>query len=64
MTKKTDKLVPLKHVLATTGLSRSTVYRRSRDGNFPSPYLISSGSIRWKDSELQAWLDGLSKRRY
>jgi prophage regulatory protein len=64
MAKKNDKLVPLKYVLETTGLRRSTDYRRSRDGHFPSPYLISSGAIRWKDSELQAWLDGLSKRRY
>ena len=64
MPEETEKLVPLKTIMAVTGLSRSTVYRRARDGQFPSPYLVGSSSIRWKESEVRAWQDGLTKRRY
>jgi predicted DNA-binding transcriptional regulator AlpA len=33
----TDKIIRLKTVLARTGLSRSTVYRKIAEGTFPPP---------------------------
>jgi prophage regulatory protein len=36
-----EKIIRLKTVLARTGLSRSTMYRKIAEGNFPSQLKIS-----------------------
>jgi prophage regulatory protein len=36
-----EKIIRLKTVLARTGLSRSTMYRKSAEGTFPSQLKIS-----------------------
>jgi Prophage CP4-57 regulatory protein (AlpA) len=37
-----DRIVRLKTVLARTGLSRSTIYRKIAEGTFPSQLKIST----------------------
>lgn len=51
------RLVRLAEVCHTVGLSRSTIYKRVADGSFPAPVRVSLRSVRWRDSELSAWID-------
>ena len=37
-------------------LSRSTIWRRIRDGNFPAPIQISPGRVAWLESDILAWM--------
>jgi hypothetical protein len=37
--------------------SSSTLWRRVRDGSFPSPVKLSPGVTAWSASSVQAWLD-------
>ena len=37
-------------------LSRSTIWRRIRDGNFPAPIQISPGRVAWLERDILAWI--------
>jgi predicted DNA-binding transcriptional regulator AlpA len=50
-----DRLLPWKHVRELTGLSRTTVWRRQKAGDFPAPVVISPGRVGWRESEIVAW---------
>lgn len=39
------------------GLSKATIYRRIKDGSFPSPYRIDDKCVRWRKTELIRWQD-------
>jgi predicted DNA-binding transcriptional regulator AlpA len=39
-----------------TGLSRSTIYQRVKDGTFPAPLKIGPGSTGWRVAEIEAFL--------
>ena len=52
----TGRLLRLREVIALTGLSRSTIYRKMRDGTFPDALKIGARAVRWLESEIQAWL--------
>ncbi len=56
MIDKRDRIVRLKTVLDRTGLSRSTVYRKIRDGTFPRPIPISINGAGWRESEINRWI--------
>jgi prophage regulatory protein len=42
---------------AYVGLSRSTVYRLLKLGQFPTPLRLSENSVGWDTSSLDDWLD-------
>ncbi|WP_369751563.1 helix-turn-helix transcriptional regulator [Pandoraea sp. B-6] len=37
------------------GLSRSSIYAKMKDGQFPKPVHLSSRMVRWIESEVLAW---------
>ena len=39
-------------------LSKSTLYRMMRSGEFPLPIRIGQRAVRWHAAELNAWLSG------
>lgn len=51
-----DRIVRLKTVLARTGLSRSTLYRKIRDGSFPEQVRISIHGAGWRESAINRWI--------
>jgi prophage regulatory protein len=60
-----DQLLTVADVLKLTRFkSRTTLYRRVRKGNFPSPCHIGGGSIRWRSGDVEDWLNSLQPRRY
>ena len=51
-----DHLVTRREVEERFGMSRSTIYRQMRAGNFPEPIKVSPKAVRWRESELEEWL--------
>ncbi len=51
-----DRIIRLKAVLARTGLSRSTLYRKIGDGTFPRQIPISAHGAGWYESAIDRWI--------
>lgn len=56
MTETIDRILRLPTVLDCTGLSRSTLYRKMKDGSFPKQVAISTRCAGWRESAVTAWL--------
>ena len=52
-----DVLLTRREVERRTGLSRSTLYRKMREGTFPVPLKVSERAVRWRDSDIRAYAD-------
>lgn len=50
-----DRLLPWDRVHDITGISRTTAWRLSQAGSFPSRVSVSPGRVGWWESELTAW---------
>jgi prophage regulatory protein len=42
-------------VEARTGLKRSTIYQRIRDGTFPKPVRIGPRAVAWLETDVSQW---------
>lgn len=51
-----DRIIRLNTVLARTGLSRSTIYRKIAEGTFPAQLRISVNGAGWRESDLNRWV--------
>ncbi len=51
-----DTILRLPAVKAATGLSRSTIYLRVRQGTFPAPVPLGGKAVGWLESEVGAWI--------
>ena len=51
-----DRLLRLSEVAARTGLGRTTIYRKMREGSFPEPLRIGARAVRWPESEIEDWV--------
>lgn len=51
-----EKIIRLRTVLARTGLSRSTVYRKITEGTFPAQLKISVHGAGWYESSINRWI--------
>ena len=51
-----QRLLPWPQVKQRIPLSRTTVWRRVRDGRFPRPLQISAGRVAWLESEIVDWI--------
>ena len=51
-----QKLLRLPEVKATTGLSKSTIYARISEGNFPKQISLGPRLVVWVDSDIQEWI--------
>jgi prophage regulatory protein len=40
-----------------TGLSRTTIWRLERGGNFPQRVQLSANSVGWRSNEVLAWIE-------
>ncbi|MFL9907345.1 helix-turn-helix transcriptional regulator [Paraburkholderia sp. RL17-337-BIB-A] len=39
-----------------TGLSKSTIYARTREGTFPRPIQLGPRAVGWRRGDIDAWL--------
>nr|WP_298325371.1 AlpA family transcriptional regulator [Asticcacaulis sp.] len=51
------RIVRLPEVKTLTGLSRSTVYERIREGGFPKPVGLGGRNVGWVEREVIAWIE-------
>lgn len=51
-----DRIIRLKTVLARTGLSRTTLYRKIGEGTFPRQVKISIHGAGWRESAIDRWM--------
>jgi prophage regulatory protein len=56
MTDVSDRILRLKAVLALTGLTRSTLYRKIQRRTFPRQIAISVRCAGWRASEVNDWM--------
>ncbi len=51
-----DRIVRMNTVLARTGLSKSTIYRKIIEGTFPPRIKISVNGAGWRESDINRWV--------
>ncbi|MBX8802534.1 AlpA family phage regulatory protein [Ochrobactrum sp. MR28] len=56
------RLMHIKEVMVTTGLGRSTIYKKIKEGTFPPPLHISPGCVRWNDKDIIKWIYELTNQ--
>lgn len=50
------KLLRMPQVKAVTGLSRMTIYRLEKRGEFPSRVQLGRNSVAWRDQDIENWI--------
>ena len=55
-----DRLLRRREVERITGLSNSSIYRLMPQGKFPERVYVSSKAVRWRESDINGWLDSRS----
>lgn len=56
MLNKTLVILRLNDVKSRTGLSRSTIYARMAEGDFPSTISLGGRSVGWLETEINDWI--------
>lgn len=51
-----ERIIRLKTVMARTGLSRTTLYRKISEGTFPRQIRISINGAGWRESAVNQWI--------
>ena len=49
------RFLRMRDVMAVTGLSRPSVYRFIKKGDFPQPVKLGELTSAWIESEIQEW---------
>jgi prophage regulatory protein len=58
-TQSTGPLLRLPSVEAQTGLSKSEIYRRIKEGTFPKPLKLGARAVAWPAAQVDAWVKSL-----
>jgi prophage regulatory protein len=51
------RLMRIADVVQSTGLSRMTIYRLERAGEFPARRRLGRNSVAWLDNDIATWID-------
>ena len=52
-----DRLLRRRQVEEITGMSRSAIYKRMQEGEFPRPVRIGPTAVRWRTGDIAAWVE-------
>ncbi|MEL7293406.1 MAG: AlpA family transcriptional regulator [Pseudomonadota bacterium] len=50
------RFLKLKEVMEKTALSRSAIYRKMNDGEFPQSVSLGDRAVAWVESEIDDWM--------
>lgn len=50
------KLIRLPVVEDRTGLGKSSLYAKVKDGTFPAPVRLSARAVAWRESDIDRWI--------
>ncbi|MDG6881252.1 Predicted transcriptional regulator [Phocoenobacter uteri] len=56
-TEKKERFIAIDEVQDRTGLSRSVIYDRMKNNNFPRSVRLGNKTARWLESEIDSWID-------
>ena len=56
-----DRFIRCSQVVELTGQSRSTIYRKIANDEFPKPIKTSARASRWRLSEINEWMESLPR---
>ena len=51
------RIIRLPQVISSTGLARSTIYKKVASKEFPKPISIGVKSVGWLESDVQKWIE-------
>lgn len=52
-----SRLIRLTEVVHITGLKKSAIYKRIKEGGFPVAVHLGSKHVAWKLEEVQGWIE-------
>ena len=52
-----SQILRLPSVKAQTGLSRSTIYLRIKEGTFPASIPLGPRAVGWNSADIDRWID-------
>ena len=58
------RIMRIREVVEVTGLSRTTIWRRVRDHEFPAPLKLGSlhtRSVGWREEDNDEWLNSIEE---
>ena len=55
-------ILRLNNVKARTGLSRSTIYERIKEGDFPAQVSLGPRAVGWLESDINDWISAQVER--
>jgi prophage regulatory protein len=55
-TRDAARILRRKQVQERIGLSRSTIYLRVAEGNFPKPFSLGARAVGWLESDVDIWI--------
>ncbi len=56
------KILRIRNVTEATGLSRTTLWRLERRGDFPHRIRLSPNSIGWIETEVEEWIESRPRK--
>jgi len=59
----TEKFLNVGQVVDIVGLSRTTIWRKESDGEFPQGIVVHGRSKRWSSIEVKEWMDDRKAER-
>lgn len=51
-----NRILGIRQLEEMLGITRTTIYRWQRDGNFPAPLKLGQRANRWREDEILNWL--------
>ena len=51
------QLLSMAEVCGQIGVKRNTIYRWMESGTFPRPIKVGPNANRWRDTDVEEWID-------
>jgi len=55
------KMLKMKDVVQAVAISKAEIYRKIKEGKFPSQYNQGTRSVAWRSDEIEEYINSLSK---
>ena len=52
-----SRILRMPEVCETTGLGKSTIYKKLSEGSFPAPVRLGPRAIGWRTRDVVGWLE-------
>lgn len=52
-----EKIYRVNEVIEKTGLPKSTLYAKMKDGDFPRPIKLGKRAVGWKSKKVHLWVE-------